>query len=167
MNKPWFGRKKIGWGWGLPIRWQGWVLMILYVALITTLSFFVHSSPIFIFSVLLMTAILFAIIWKTSGKPDWGTYTNTSKNKKIILTLLVILLICIFGISQIILLKKAHSTFENYYKFRGCTELIEKTEDYGICKISSGQIIKIVKFQNKWFLDGDLPNCWFFGMCIE
>ena len=54
-------------------------------------------------------------------------------------------------------LRKAHSTFENYYAFRGCVELIEKTDTYGICKISSGQIIKLVKHNDKWYLDGDLP----------
>ena len=51
----------------------------------------------------------------------------------------------------------AHSSFENYYKFRGCVQLIEKTDTYGTCKILSGENIKIVKFQNRWYLDGDLP----------
>jgi hypothetical protein len=55
------------------------------------------------------------------------------------------------------MLKKAHSTFENYYAFRGCTELIEQTNTYGVCQTKSGQTIKIVKFDNRWFLDGDLP----------
>lgn len=51
----------------------------------------------------------------------------------------------------------AHSTFENYYKFRGCAELVEKTDTYGTCRLSSGEVIKIVKFQGQWYLDGDLP----------
>jgi hypothetical protein len=58
---------------------------------------------------------------------------------------------------QVFYLKKAHSTFENYYAFRGCSQLIEKKEDYGICKTNSGETIKIVKYQERWFLDGDLP----------
>jgi hypothetical protein len=69
----------------------------------------------------------------------------------------IILLAVVFGIYQVLYLRKAHSTFENYYAFRGCVQLIKKTQDYGICKISSGQTIKIVKFDNRWFLDGDLP----------
>jgi hypothetical protein len=80
------------------------------------------------------------------------------KHKKIIvILLLVIVLIFTFGIYQFLSLRKAHSTFEDYYAFRGCVQLINKTDDYGICKIKSGQTIKIVKFQNKWYLDGDLP----------
>lgn len=80
------------------------------------------------------------------------------KNKTvIIITILVGVLIFIFGIYQILCLKKAHSTFENYYAFRGCAQLLEKTESYGTCKTNSGETIKIVKFEGKWFLDGDLP----------
>jgi hypothetical protein len=78
--------------------------------------------------------------------------------RRIIFFLAVIILLAIvFGIYQVLYLRKAHGTFENYYAFRGCIQLIKKTQDYGICKISSGQTIKIVKFDNRWFLDGDLP----------
>ena len=63
----------------------------------------------------------------------------------------------ILGICWILYLQKAHSTFENYYRFRGCVKLIQRTSDYGICKIDTGKIIKIVKYRDKWFLDGDLP----------
>jgi hypothetical protein len=69
----------------------------------------------------------------------------------------IIVSIAIFGTYQVVMLEKAHNTFENYYAFRGCTELLEKTDNYGTCKIASGQIIKIVKFEKKWYLDGDLP----------
>lgn len=85
--------------------------------------------------------------------------------KKVYLAILVgVLFIIGFGINQFIVLQKAHSTFENYYAFRGCTQLVTRTSDYGTCKIASGQTIKIVKFQNKWYLDGDLPMC-LFGYC--
>lgn len=67
------------------------------------------------------------------------------------------ILISIFGINRVLLLKKAHSTFENYYAFRGCADLLQREEDSGLCKTNNGQTIKIVKFENKWYLDGDLP----------
>jgi hypothetical protein len=80
------------------------------------------------------------------------------KNKKlIIIVLLAGILVFLFGVYQILYLQKAHSTFENYYTFRGCTQLLTRTEDYGLCKSGGGQTIKIVKFQSKWYLDGDLP----------
>jgi len=81
------------------------------------------------------------------------------KNKNKIVTLFIIFLIVItLGMFWIIYLNIAHSTFENYYKFRGCVELINKTEDYGICRLDSGQTIKIVKYRDKWYLNGDLPQ---------
>ena len=76
----------------------------------------------------------------------------------IILLVLIFLMLLILAIYWINYLQIAHSTFDNYYKFRGCTQLINITEDYGFCKLDSGQVIKIVKYQGKWFLDGDLPS---------
>ena len=89
---------------------------------------------------------------------------NLKKYKKlIIIGSSVTIVIIVFGIYQVIMLHKAHSTFENYYAFRGCTKLISRTADYGICQTASGQTIKIVRYDNRWFLDGDLP-CGF--MCF-
>jgi hypothetical protein len=79
-------------------------------------------------------------------------------NKKVIFTALILgILVFSFGTYQVLYLRKAHSTFENYYAFRGCVQIIERKDDYGICKTDSGQNIKIVKYQGKWYLDGDLP----------
>lgn len=75
----------------------------------------------------------------------------------IIITSFVFILVLIFGVYQVRMLDRAHSTFENYYAFRGCTRLVSRTEDMGVCELASGEEIKIVKFQGKWYLDGDLP----------
>ena len=91
-------------------------------------------------------------------------FRKTRKNL-IIAIILVILLIVSFGIYWIKFLNKAHSTFENYYNFRGCVQLLNRQEDLGSCQTKSGQTIKIVKFNGKWYLDGDLPVCWM-GFCF-
>ena len=86
------------------------------------------------------------------------------KNKTVMgVLILAAMMIFAAGVDWILILRKAHSTFENYYAFRGCQRLVSKTNDAGYCKLASGQIIKIVKFKNKWYLDGDLP-CGF--MCF-
>ena len=79
--------------------------------------------------------------------------------KKILIYIItiIVLLTIIISVYWIKVLNTAHSTFENYYTFRGCIELIQKTDTYGLCKLKSGEIIKIVAYNNKWFLDGDLP----------
>jgi len=69
----------------------------------------------------------------------------------------LVVIIVVFAIWQVTLLNKAHSTFENYYNFRGCTQLLDKTDVSGTCLTKSGEAIKIVKFNDKWYLDGDLP----------
>lgn len=86
---------------------------------------------------------------------------NRNKHVAIIAILFVVIVFIIFAVYWILFLRKAHSTFENYYAFRGCVQLIAKTDDYGICRIGSGETIKIVKYQNRWYLDGDLPSCWY------
>ncbi len=54
----------------------------------------------------------------------------------------------------------AHTTFDRYYAFRGCVELIDKTDTYGDCRLQSGQTIKLVRINDKWYLDGDGPGIW-------
>jgi hypothetical protein len=84
-----------------------------------------------------------------------------SKNKKIVIisaVIIVILLVVLF-IQQVVMLRKAHSTFENYYAFRGCVQLLATTTDSGTCRTGGGQVIKIVLYNGKWYLDGDLPQC--------
>jgi hypothetical protein len=70
-----------------------------------------------------------------------------------IILVLIFLGFCIYWVHY---LQVAHSSFENYYAFRGCIELIQKTDTYGTCKLADGSIIKLVQVDNKWFLDGDL-----------
>ena len=77
-----------------------------------------------------------------------------------------ILLIGILAINQIMMLRKAHSTFEHYYAFRRCTKLLKKTSTYGQCQLASGKIIKMVQYHNKWYLDGDLPWACMGSMCF-
>ncbi|MCL5017275.1 MAG: hypothetical protein M1155_01250 [Patescibacteria group bacterium] len=81
------------------------------------------------------------------------------KNKKLkVVASVLIILVIISGIWWITILRKAHSSFENYYSFRGCAQLLNRTDDSGLCRISSGKTIKLVKFNDRWYLDGDLPT---------
>ena len=75
---------------------------------------------------------------------------------KLIIVLIVFLIG--FGIYWVVYLHKAHSTFDNYYTFRGCQKLLVKTDDYGTCQLKDGSVIKIVLYKGKWYLDGDLPR---------
>lgn len=79
----------------------------------------------------------------------------------VLLLFLAGLLVIGLGVNQFITVTKAHSSFENYYAFRGCQALLSKTNTDATCRLNSGQVIKLVKVDNKWYLDGDLPVCYF------
>jgi hypothetical protein len=87
---------------------------------------------------------------------------------KMLLAVATILVIVVFAVvvNQILVVKKAHSTFDNYYAFRGCVQLLSTTTDSGTCRTGSGQIIKIVEVGNRWYLNGDLPVCWLNRFCF-
>lgn len=78
----------------------------------------------------------------------------------LVVVILIILASVIFVVREGIIVDRAHDAFESYYAFRGCAQLLEKTDAYGTCRTTSGDIIKIVKFRDQWYLDGDLPMCW-------
>ena len=84
---------------------------------------------------------------------------NSHKRLLIGISVLVLIGVIGLGISQFFTLRRAHSSFANYYSFRGCVQLIQKTNYYGTCRISTGQVIKIVEFRGEWYLNNDLPTC--------
>ncbi len=77
----WFKAKLYGWGW-TPARWQGWLVILAYIAIILTLvlnieedipgnpdsgsNFLVFGLPI-----ILLTALLIFICYKKGEKPRW------------------------------------------------------------------------------------------------
>ncbi|ABC64491.1 hypothetical protein [Erythrobacter litoralis] len=71
----WFAPKKIGYGAGLPIAWQGWVLLFGYLALVLAIAFGVDVADevdlaINLGAILLIT-IPFIVIVKRGTKGGW------------------------------------------------------------------------------------------------
>jgi hypothetical protein len=71
----WFPAKKFGYGWGLPITWQGWVVLLSYLLLIVGGSFILTGSPqktkLFFMLALTLTIIFVYICYKKGEKPKW------------------------------------------------------------------------------------------------
>ncbi len=40
----WFPAKKVGWGWKLPVKWQGWVVLAIYLAALGAGLFYVNND---------------------------------------------------------------------------------------------------------------------------
>ncbi len=88
------------------------------------------------------------------------------KKLVVVLVIVAISLIFLFAFNQWLYLRKAHSTFENYYAFRGCMKLLERKSTYGVCQLKDSSTIKIVKYHDKWYLDGDLPWACIGNVCF-
>lgn len=76
-NGYWFKRKLYGWGW-TPVKWQGWVVIALYVFALVLFSLTIDdNSPTrevaftFILPVVFLTALLIRICYKKGEKPRW------------------------------------------------------------------------------------------------
>jgi len=79
-DKPafWFPVKQYGWGWGLPVRWQGWVVFVSYLALLYAAIYYFtpRRAPIGLsVSILMLTAVLVVIVAAKGERPlrwRWG-----------------------------------------------------------------------------------------------
>lgn len=74
QDRWWFPAKRYGWGWGLPCRWQGWVVIGVYAALlvvaIPVIEPAVHPLRYFGFTAF-ATLVLVVICWATGEPPRW------------------------------------------------------------------------------------------------
>ena len=71
----WFSAKRYGFGWGFPTRWQGWLVLLIYVVLLVGGGFLCFSltRPILWFCVLaaVLTICLFAVFRLKGPPPRW------------------------------------------------------------------------------------------------
>lgn len=70
----WFPVKRYGWGWGLPATWEGWLVLVGYLALLAVcLVVFPpeRNLPGFIISVHGLSGLLVAICWWKGEPPGW------------------------------------------------------------------------------------------------
>jgi hypothetical protein len=74
----WFPVKSYGWGWGLPVRWQGWVVLASYFALMFAgISYFRPQRDMvgLLTYLALLTAALIVIVVVKGERPvgwRWG-----------------------------------------------------------------------------------------------
>ena len=67
----WFAPKRFGYGAGLPIAWQGWALMIGFVALIALAGFLIPYTLVGYLSVVTMLTALFILVAARTTKGGW------------------------------------------------------------------------------------------------
>jgi len=70
----WFPTKRYGWLWGLPSRWQGWAVLIGYLALLgLVVQLFRPDRQPFTFTlfVTLLSLAFVAVCWLKGEPPHW------------------------------------------------------------------------------------------------
>ncbi|MEP7043658.1 MAG: hypothetical protein ABI843_11385 [Dokdonella sp.] len=70
----WFPAKRFGWGWGLPSRLQGWVVLFVYaVAVGLALVFLPPAAHLagFVGCNVILTVLLVAVCWWKGEPPRW------------------------------------------------------------------------------------------------
>ncbi|HZE60916.1 MAG TPA: hypothetical protein VE085_10190 [Burkholderiales bacterium] len=70
----WFPAKRYGWGWGLPLAWQGWAVLAAFISLFGA-GFFVFPPHRELASLLVYVAVLCALLvlicWFKGERPRW------------------------------------------------------------------------------------------------
>jgi len=70
----WFPAKRYGWGWGFPIAWQGWVVMIGWIVILMAGSLPLAAHGLWVrFTVfeIVMVGVLIAVCYWKGEKPRW------------------------------------------------------------------------------------------------
>jgi hypothetical protein len=67
----WFPVKRYGWGWGPPVCWQGWAVLVGYFVLVITgiLELRAHGAGAVFFYLIALTLLLVVIIAAKGEKP--------------------------------------------------------------------------------------------------
>lgn len=69
--KPWFAAKRYGLGAGLPLCWQGWLMLGLHVALIVALTLFFAERPGLLLPLVLVSALLPMPLYAAKTEGGW------------------------------------------------------------------------------------------------
>src|SRR5580765_7780350 len=67
MGRPWFRRRRLGFGWR-PVSWQGWAVTLVAVALVIAVLAVLHASPERIPLVLVVVAVYAVVALLTGGR---------------------------------------------------------------------------------------------------
>ena len=72
MGKPWFRVKRFGYGAGLPVSWEGWAVLAVFLALVLAISTLGAplsvSHPLAYFAAIIAPSI--ALVWIAWRKSD-------------------------------------------------------------------------------------------------
>ena len=78
----WFAPKRYGFGSGLPISWQGWVLLGGYLVLLGLATLLIRHSPAAYASIVAMLTVLLVIICANTTRGGWRWRWGNKENER-------------------------------------------------------------------------------------
>ena len=67
----WFAPKRYGYGTGLPISWQGWAILLGFIAIVLTLALALGRRPIQMIAALIPVSIAFIVVCARTTRGGW------------------------------------------------------------------------------------------------
>ena len=69
---PWFEPKKLGYGSGLPCAWQGWVVLLAFLAIIIgAVALVGEDRPLLLIAIVLPVTAIFILIAAKTTRGGW------------------------------------------------------------------------------------------------
>ena len=68
----WFPAKRYGWGWGFPSAWQGWVVFIIFIGVVSALPLAINPADhlfLFLAAISGSAAVLTGVCHAKGGPP--------------------------------------------------------------------------------------------------
>ena len=84
-DQAWFPQRRYGYGWGLPTRWQGWVVLLVYFSIVLFAGpRFARPHPLYFDAsvVVVASGLLIAICAWKGERPRWRWGRSADDDKK-------------------------------------------------------------------------------------
>jgi drug/metabolite transporter (DMT)-like permease len=72
--KYWFPSKRYGWGWGLPITWQGWLVLAVFFGMVLAGVFLFPPGEMlaaYLVYIAVLSVALLGVCWLKGEPPRW------------------------------------------------------------------------------------------------
>jgi hypothetical protein len=70
-DRPWFRAKRRGYGTGLPIAWQGWVMLAMHIALITGVAVLLGDRPVLLTIAVVLAGLAPMPLYRAKTEGGW------------------------------------------------------------------------------------------------
>lgn len=70
-DRPWFRAKSRGYGTGLPIAWQGWMMMLMHIGVITGTAVLLRDRPTMMTLAVLLAGLAPMPLYRAKTEGGW------------------------------------------------------------------------------------------------